>query len=290
MKKIISITLILSLCFISILFFITAILSTDLCNICPPPDVCTIVCNETNSSLQKSTQDYFKLILPERSDILVEMQPALSTDYNLIMIKDKETCPSQTMWDCFPNFGLGSPEQCGPWNLPAGTYYILVENVSGPADYDINITCGNYCGIDGCFNFNMWVEPKNTMLTVGKKTWINLYIQNTGKSGYSDEYNITYKVDNPALIWVDMSTIMDTKTAEGQIKKFWVGITILSRTASGEITFNATSVNDPRIYRIATLTIYQSEFPISLPEFDLLHMFEIFILAGIIYSFFKSNH
>lgn len=144
-----------------------------------------------------------------------------------------------------------------------------------------------YWNPNSCYDFKFWVEPKQVMFTVGRKTTVNLYIQNTG--GYADNYNITYeKYDvnppNPSLIQVDMSDISPVNdVARGEIRRVYPMITVLEISTTGKVFFNATSQTDKNIYRNTTLTVLPSEFAASLPEFDFFGLTGLVILAGFVY-------
>ena len=141
-----------------------------------------------------------------------------------------------------------------------------------------------------CFKFDMWVEPRSTMFTVGRKTNVNLYIHNLGI--YPDNYNLTYNITsgNSALIKVDIAGFDYVKdVGPKEIRVVYPAITILESGATGNIFFNATSEGDNRKQNNATLTILPSDFPLSLPEFDFFSLFVIVVLSGIIYVYNKMR-
>jgi len=140
---------------------------------------------------------------------------------------------------------------------------------------------------ESCFKFNFWVEPKVSMFTVGIETPINLYIQNIG--AYADDYVITANSSNPFLFRVDMSGASSVSNVDiGVIRRVYPTITVMATGVSGWVFFNATSQGNKNITRNATLTILESNLPMSLPEFNFLGIVVIIILAGIVYSFFKK--
>ena len=144
----------------------------------------------------------------------------------------------------------------------------------------------------GCYDFRVWVEPKSMIFTVGKKTRVNLYIENTAELGYPDSYDIDYIInsDNPALIHVDMSNILyPIELDSGEIKTLYPMITVLSKGGTGNVIFNVTSEGNSEVYRNASLNILQGNLPISLPEFSILNLFVIIVLAGVIF-FYNSKH
>jgi hypothetical protein len=128
----------------------------------------------------------------------------------------------------------------------------------------------------------MWVEPRSAMFTVGKKTFVNLYIHNL--CPYPDNFNLTYINGNPNLIKVDITGfehINDFNPKE--IRVVYPSITLLEAHAIGTITFNATSEGNNTIQRNANLTVLSSDFPMSLPEFNSLSILGIIFLIGIVY-------
>ena len=135
-----------------------------------------------------------------------------------------------------------------------------------------------------CFNFRVWIEPTRGMFTVGSKNRINLYIKNLG---YADNYYVTYNVsaENPFLIQVDMtgaSPVYGVAFQETRI--VYPGITVLESHTSGEVFFNVTSEGSGmNISRNATLTIIESDLPLSLPEFDFFGLIGIIFLASFLY-------
>jgi len=138
-----------------------------------------------------------------------------------------------------------------------------------------------------CYNFTVWVEPKSAAFVVGKKTPINLYIENTGD--YTDNYGITYTIDNANLALVDITGISEVKdVVPDEIRKVNPRITVLTSLLEGYVRFNVTSDSD--ISKIARLYIRESELPLSLPEFDFFGMIEMIILVGIIYFLIKRKH
>lgn len=144
-----------------------------------------------------------------------------------------------------------------------------------------------------CHNFEIWIEPKSRMFTVAMNTRVNLYIKNTGE--YPDRYYIDYNIssDNPSLIQVVISKFLDgdgkTKDSanSGQILMLYPEITVLSTQATGDVIFNATSEGaiseGVLITRNTTLSILESDLPLSLSEFGFLGLIGMMILVGIIY-------
>lgn len=137
-------------------------------------------------------------------------------------------------------------------------------------------TPDEYWSPTGCFDFNVWVEPNNIKLTVGKKIPINLYIENTEE--YTDRYNISYWIEstNPSLISVDLTGITPTEyVSPREIKVLHPRITVLSLSASGTVWFNVTSWGNSSLRKTASLSIEESDLPLSLEE---LNFFKFFIL------------
>jgi len=139
----------------------------------------------------------------------------------------------------------------------------------------------------GCRDFNVWVEPKRIMLTLGTRTAVMLYIDNIG--GYSDSYHVDYEITsvNPSLINVDLTGVQPTGSVgpvgPGELITTLPIITVLTATETWDVTFNVTSLGDPNMYRSASLTIMQSDYPLSLSEFGILGLIEILILVVTVY-------
>lgn len=155
-------------------------------------------------------------------------------------------------------------------------------------NYQIKVCCkAPECSPEDCHRFKFWVEPKSSMFTVGRETSINLYVQNIGF--YGDDYVITANSSNPPLFQVDMSGASSVNDVNvGEIRRVYPTITVMATGVAGQIFFNATSQGNQNITRNATLSIIESELPMSLPEFNFLGMVMIIILTGIIYYFFKQ--
>jgi len=91
------------------------------------------------------------------------------------------------------------------------------------------------------------------------------------------------------LIKVDITGFEYIKDVNpNEIRVVYPGITILEASATGKILFNATSEGNSTIQNNATLTIYQSEFPMSLPEFEFSGIVLIVALTMVIFYLFKK--
>jgi hypothetical protein len=153
-------------------------------------------------------------------------------------------------------------------------------------------TYKEYWDPNGCFDFEVWVEPNKMAFTIGRKTNVNLYIKNL--EAYSDSYNVSYWIDspNPSLISVDLIGVTPTEIVfPFSTEKFYPRITILSAQASGTVWFNVTSSGNPGIQRNASLDISSSGMPISLPEFNsnFFLLLLLMILSGLIYIYIFKN-
>jgi hypothetical protein len=157
-------------------------------------------------------------------------------------------------------------------------------------------TSGECCRMDmsdeywnetGCRDFNVWVEPRKIMLTLGTKTPVILYIDNFGS--YTDAYNVNYEIIpvGSNSINVDLTGSIPTgntgNVAGGETKKLYPLITVFTALNTWDVTFNVSSIGDPTMYRTAKLSVLQSEYPLSLPDFSIFGLIEIVVLVGIIY-------
>lgn len=154
-------------------------------------------------------------------------------------------------------------------------------------------TTGEYWDLTGCRDFTVWVQPNRIMFPIGTRNFVILYVENKG--GYTDNYTVNYeKKPNDPNIIVDLTGVTPTdNVASGEIIRLYPGITVLTTITDGYVTFMVNSNNEPTMQRNATLNIMESDFPLSLPEFDLLGLIEILILVGLVYFFsfisFKSR-
>ena len=149
-------------------------------------------------------------------------------------------------------------------------------------------TAQEYWDPVSCYRFTAWLEPHRAAFVVGQKTPINLYIENTGD--YTDSYEITYSTSDPNLVLVDVSYISSVKNVgPGEVRLVQPRITVISAILQGTVDFiiNSDSGLPPQS---VTLTILESELPMSLPEFGLYGMSGMIILAGIIYFLIKWKH
>ena len=140
-----------------------------------------------------------------------------------------------------------------------------------------------------CFWFDIWVEPRSMMFTVGKRTTVNLYIRNL--CPYPDNYNLSYNITAPnsELIKVDLTGFEYVKdVGSEEIRVVYPRIIILEASASGDIIFNVTSEGNSTIQKNATLTVLPSDSPQSLPEFGFSGMVVMIILAVVVSSIFKK--
>ena len=138
-----------------------------------------------------------------------------------------------------------------------------------------------------CNDFTAWLEPKTAAFVVGQKTPINLYIENTGV--YTDSYDITYTVSDATLVLVDITGISSVKNVVPEEVRLVNPMITVIRKDHGTVDFiiNSDSGLPPQS---VTLTILESELPMSLPEFGLYGMSGMIILAGIIYFLIKWKH
>jgi hypothetical protein len=155
--------------------------------------------------------------------------------------------------------------------------------------YSTGICCltgdDQYWNPVSCRAFNVWVRPNKLMFTLATKTPVALYIENKG--AYTDNYIVNFDKfpKNPSVI-VDLTGVTPTGTvAPGEIKKVFPRISVLATITSGEVVFMVNSTQDPALQVNASLNIIESDYPVSLPEFNLFGLIEILFLAGFVYLF-----
>jgi len=148
-------------------------------------------------------------------------------------------------------------------------------------------TAQEYWDPVSCYRFTAWLEPHRAAFVVGQKTPINLYIENTGV--YTDSYDITYTVSDATLVLVDITGISSVKNVVPEEVRLVNPMITVIRKDHGTVDFiiNSDSGLPPQS---VTLTILESELPMSLPEFGLYGMSGMIILAGIIYFLIKWKH
>ncbi len=148
-----------------------------------------------------------------------------------------------------------------------------------------------YWSPNSCYNFTMWTSVSQ-VFRVGQKTHIALYLQNTG--GYVDSYDIDYELldcENPSLVILDTSGISPiTNVYPNEKRVVYPRITILATNVYGVINFTGISQGDNTIQRSATLTILQSDYPVSLPEFENQLILLILISSSIVIIFHSKNY
>ncbi|MCX6822011.1 MAG: hypothetical protein NTW30_04510 [Candidatus Aenigmarchaeota archaeon] len=138
-----------------------------------------------------------------------------------------------------------------------------------------------FWSLTSCRNFNVWVKPEKMMFTLGLKIPVNLYIENKG--AYTDSYVVNYEKYDPNII-VDLTGVTPTGSlAPGEIKILYPRIAVLSTLTNGKLVFMINSTQNSTLQNNATLTIMESDYPLSLPDFDVFGLIEILILVVIMY-------
>jgi len=150
--------------------------------------------------------------------------------------------------------------------------------------YTMGECCNGYW-YPSCYRFKVWLEPKRAAFVTGQKTPINLYIKNTGV--YTDNYRISYTINPSSLALVEISDSFVNSVGAGEVRLIQPMITVRAATSTGYVDFNVTSVKAGEI--IETLTILESELPLSLPEFGFFDMICLIIFSGIIYFLLKQE-
>ncbi len=88
---------------------------------------------------------YYKIILTQTCDLTWTMTPSGAPDIYDLYATGDGTCPSLSNWDCRP-YSSYSQEACIGTDLPAGTYYAMVNRYSGSGSYSISADVTN-CGV-----------------------------------------------------------------------------------------------------------------------------------------------
>lgn len=140
-----------------------------------------------------------------------------------------------------------------------------------------------------CRDFNVWIKPERMMFTLAAKVPINLYVENKGT--YTDSYIVNYeKNPNTPTIIVYLTGVTPIgSVAPREIKKLYPRIAVLASPTTGYVTFMINSTQEPSLQKNATLHIIESDYPVSLHEFDLLGLIEILFLAGFVYLLYAKR-
>lgn len=160
--------------------------------------------------------------------------------------------------------------------------------------YSTGICClektdDEYYSPTSCRDYAVWVKPDRMMFTLAVKTLVNLYVENKGS--YTDNYTVGYDMNpkNPAII-VDLTGYTSTGSmSPREIKTLHPRIAVLSAATTGDVIFMVNSTQDPSLQKNATLHIIESDYPLSLSEFDLLGLIEMLFLAGLVYLLYKKR-
>ena len=157
--------------------------------------------------------------------------------------------------------------------------------------YATGCKVGDYWHSD-FYDFSVWVEGSR-IFRIGEPTRINLYIRNEGCN--SDKYTITHSILDSVLVDFPSPFVTDTISSTGgttpgtgETRSYYPEITVLS-SSPAQVTFTATSQGNSSLQKTATLEILESDYYLSLPEFNVLGFFGMIILAGVIFGLFKSK-
>ncbi len=145
----------------------------------------------------------------------------------------------------------------------------------------------------GFYDFSVWVEGSR-IFRIGEPTRINLYIRNEGCD--NDKYTVTHSILGSVLVDFPSPFETDTISATGGIssgtgetKTYYPEIKVLS-SSPAQVNFTVTSQGNSTLPpKTATLDILESDYYLSLPEFNLLAMFVMVVLAAVVFGAFKNN-
>lgn len=160
--------------------------------------------------------------------------------------------------------------------------------------YNTGVCClektdDEYWNLNSCRDFDVWVKPDRMMFTIATKTLVNLYVENKG--AYTDNYTVEYDTNpnNPTVI-VDLTGYTSTGSMfPREIKILHPRIAVLSAATTGDVIFMVNSTQDPSLQMNATLHIIESDYPVSLSEFNFLGLIEILFLAGFVYLLYRRR-
>jgi len=176
---------------------------------------------------------------------------------------------------CSPGEGLASLKQDSDSHVAEYSYY------------PIKICCGSP------FKFKMWVD-ETRLFTIGRPELANIYVQNLGTE--TDSYNITFTKNAtmnliPAnhLVSVSMPSYRIHSVQSGKVGNTFATITVLGPIDYGYVNFTVRSENNPLAYLRASIDI-TTGYPVSLPEFGLIELIELLLLACLILVVSYPSH
>jgi hypothetical protein len=121
------------------------------------------------------------------------------------------------------------------------------------------------------------------MFTAGSESQVDLYIKNLG---YDDNYTVSYNVSGEGshLIQVNMRGVTPVNGLTfDETRIVYPCIMVLESHVTRTVLFNVTSESYKNRSRYATLTVLESDYPMSLPEFNIFGLILFVFLAGFLY-------
>jgi len=137
-------------------------------------------------------------------------------------------------------------------------------------------------------NFELWVEAP-PIFTIAKTESVNVYIKNTG--AIDNNYTVTYTADatiGSHLINVYMPIIRTKTLKRGDVSSILARVTILGPVTGGWVQFTVTPDSGAPDTSPQILLITGS--PINLPEFELIGLIQLLILASLLLIISYSSH
>ena len=138
------------------------------------------------------------------------------------------------------------------------------------------------------YDFETWVEGPD-LFTIGRPETVNIYVQNLGDE---DSYTISYTKEAFVVGGTDhVDHLIDVRFPSNRIESVksngigdtFATITSLGPFRNGKVIFTITSESSPVSHDV-TLEITQG-LPVNLPEFELIGLVQILILACLIISY-----
>jgi len=138
-------------------------------------------------------------------------------------------------------------------------------------------------------DFEVWVESP-PIFTIAKTESVNVYVKNL-QAGVDDNYTVTFQTSSPQAHLISVHLPNDrTKTVkEGDVGGVLARVTLLGpMNPVSSITFRATSDFDGSFDEKQIQLITGP--PMNLPEFELIGLIQLLILASLLLVISYSSH
>ena len=171
MKKVSCISIVV----LSLTFSITTLLLRFEVNVIPIANCYETISMDINQSLTElstAASLYFTYTLDLRMNIVIDISPSSSVDYDLYTKWDG-SLPTENDYDCASMDGMGVREACAMLNHAPGTYYFMVKYCEGTGTFNVTLT-GHPCfpvhNLNTGLNYTMIQEAIDASETLNEHT------------------------------------------------------------------------------------------------------------------------